>query len=67
MVDHLMGEASEMGSMKCGCHPNCGIGTILMVNKTTKQMVPLCDFLDVEEVAQGDHLDRKSTRLNSSH
>ena len=24
--------------MKCGCHPNCGIGTVLMVNKKTKQM-----------------------------
>jgi uncharacterized radical SAM superfamily Fe-S cluster-containing enzyme len=50
MVDQVMGEAADMGSMKCGCHPNCGIGTILMVNKRTKQMVPLCDFLDMEQL-----------------
>jgi uncharacterized radical SAM superfamily Fe-S cluster-containing enzyme len=36
------------GQLNCGCHPNCGIGTVLFVNKRTKQMVPLLDFLDVE-------------------
>jgi len=30
--------------MKCGCHPDCGAGTILFVNKRTKQMVPLSSF-----------------------
>ena len=62
MVDHLMGESAEIGSMKCGCHPNCGIGTILMVNKRTKEMVPLCDFLnmegllkDIQEITDAGH------------
>ncbi len=41
LVDQLMGERADWGSMKCGCHPNCGIGTILMVNKKTRQIVPL--------------------------
>ena len=27
-------------ALKCGCHPNCGIGTVLFVHKTTKQMIP---------------------------
>jgi uncharacterized radical SAM superfamily Fe-S cluster-containing enzyme len=48
LVDHLMGERADWGAMKCGCHPNCGIGTVLMVNKKTRQMVPLTQFLDME-------------------
>ena len=48
LVDQLMGKDADWGSLKCGCHPNCGIGTILFVNKQTKQMIPLCDFLDME-------------------
>jgi hypothetical protein len=48
LVDQLMGKESQWGSMKCGCHPNCGVGTILMVNKKTKEMVPLNEFLDME-------------------
>jgi tetraether lipid synthase len=48
MTDLLMGEKAEWGALKCGCHPNCGMGTVLFVNKRTKEMVPLCEFLDVE-------------------
>jgi uncharacterized radical SAM superfamily Fe-S cluster-containing enzyme len=48
LVDHLMGKEADWGSMKCGCHPNCGVGTILMVNKRTHQVVPLTQFLDIE-------------------
>jgi uncharacterized radical SAM superfamily Fe-S cluster-containing enzyme len=48
LVDQLLGKEADWGSMKCGCHPNCGVGTILMVNKRTHQMVPLTDFLDME-------------------
>ncbi len=48
MTDHLMGERADWGSLKCGCHPDCGIGTVLFVHKKTKQMVPLTAFLDVE-------------------
>ncbi len=48
LVDQLMGERADWGSMKCGCHPNCGVGTILMVNKRTRQVVPLTQFLDLE-------------------
>jgi hypothetical protein len=48
LVDHLMGAKADWGAMKCGCHPNCGVGTVLMVNKKTRQMVPLTQFLDME-------------------
>ena len=50
LTDLMMDERSDWGALKCGCHPNCGIGTILFVNKRTKQMVPLLDFLNVEQL-----------------
>src|SRR6185436_16946911 len=52
LVDQLLGKDAEWGSMKCGCHPNCGTGTILMVNKKTRQMVPLTQFLDMEQLLE---------------
>jgi 7,8-dihydro-6-hydroxymethylpterin dimethyltransferase len=52
LTDHLLGERADWGSMKCGCHPNCGIGTILFVNKKTKKAVPLTAFLDLETLLQ---------------
>ncbi len=50
VVDLMQGAGSEFGALKCGCHPNCGIGTVLLVNKRTKQMVPLAEFLNVEQI-----------------
>jgi uncharacterized radical SAM superfamily Fe-S cluster-containing enzyme len=50
LTDTLMGSRAEWGSLKCGCHPNCGMGTILFVNKRTKEMVPLSAFLDLEQL-----------------
>jgi uncharacterized radical SAM superfamily Fe-S cluster-containing enzyme len=48
LVDLLMGKDADWGSMKCGCHPNCGVGTVFMVNKRTRELVPLTQFLDME-------------------
>ena len=48
LTDTLLGETADWGSMKCGCHPNCGIGTAIFVNKKTKQAVPVTEFLDLE-------------------
>lgn len=50
LTDMLMGPEAKFGAVNCGCHPNCGIGTILFVNKKTKQMVPLTQFLDMEQL-----------------
>jgi hypothetical protein len=50
LTDVLLGQGADMGAVKCGCHPNCGIGTILFVNKKTKQMIPLSQFLDMEQL-----------------
>ncbi len=48
LTDRLIEERADFGSVHCGCHPNCGVGTILFVNKRTKQMLPLTQFLDLE-------------------
>jgi hypothetical protein len=50
LTDTLLGSQADWGSMKCGCHPNCGMGTVLFVNKRTKEMIPLSAFLDIEQL-----------------
>jgi len=48
LTDLLLAERSDWGALHCGCHPNCGIGTALLVHKETRQMVPLAEVLDLE-------------------
>ena len=36
--------------MKCGCHPDCGTGTALLISKKTKKWAPLPEVFDVETV-----------------
>ena len=50
VVDLLISQKADFGALNCGCHPNCGIGTILLVNKRTKQMVPVSQFLDLDQI-----------------
>jgi 7,8-dihydro-6-hydroxymethylpterin dimethyltransferase len=50
VVDLLLGSNSQFGALKCGCHPNCGIGTVLLVHKRTKRMVPVAEFLNLEQL-----------------
>ena len=50
VVDLLLGANAEFGALNCGCHPNCGIGTVLLVNKRTKQVAAVSDFLDLEAI-----------------
>jgi uncharacterized radical SAM superfamily Fe-S cluster-containing enzyme len=52
IVDLMLEPSAEFGALKCGCHPNCGIGTVLLVHKKTKQMVPVSEFVDVEQLLQ---------------
>jgi len=51
-VDHVRGGQSEWGSLKCGCHPNCGIGTLLLVNEKTREIVPLSQILDTDALIE---------------
>lgn len=46
-ADLVHGPQAEWGQVSCGCHPNCGVGTALMINKETKEMAPVPEFLDI--------------------
>ena len=50
LKDLLGGLESEWGSFKCGCHPNCGIGTMLLVEEKTREAVTVPAFLDVDRM-----------------
>jgi len=46
-ADMAHGPDRDWGQMSCGCHPNCGVGTAVMVDKETKEMSPIPDFLNI--------------------
>jgi uncharacterized radical SAM superfamily Fe-S cluster-containing enzyme len=46
------GPDSQWGSLSCGCHPNCGVGTALMINKETKEWAPVPRFLDAPSLTK---------------
>jgi uncharacterized radical SAM superfamily Fe-S cluster-containing enzyme len=46
--DLVHGPDSQWGSLSCGCHPNCGVGTALMINKETKEWAPVPRFLNAQ-------------------
>jgi uncharacterized radical SAM superfamily Fe-S cluster-containing enzyme len=50
LKDLLGGLESEWGSFKCGCHPNCGIGTMLLVEEKTKTTVTVPSILNVDQM-----------------
>jgi uncharacterized radical SAM superfamily Fe-S cluster-containing enzyme len=52
VTDLMQGHGADWGSLSCGCHPNCGIGTGFMVSKKTKQWAPVSAFLNVEGILQ---------------
>jgi uncharacterized radical SAM superfamily Fe-S cluster-containing enzyme len=46
-ADLVHGPEAQWGQVSCGCHPNCGVGTALMINKETKEWAPVPQFLDI--------------------
>lgn len=46
-ADMVHGPDAEWGQVSCGCHPNCGVGTAVMINKETKEMAPVPQFLNI--------------------
>src|SRR6202165_2680875 len=51
-ADLVHGPQAEWGQLSCGCHPNCGIGMALMIDKETKEAVPVTAFLHAEQLAK---------------
>ncbi|HEX5473785.1 MAG TPA: radical SAM protein [Vicinamibacterales bacterium] len=48
VTDLMKGPGQDWGTLKCGCHPNCGVGTAFMVSKKTKEWAPVSAFIDVD-------------------
>ena len=51
-ADMVHGPEAEWGQVSCGCHPNCGVGTAVMINKETKEMAPVPAFLNIPELVE---------------
>jgi uncharacterized radical SAM superfamily Fe-S cluster-containing enzyme len=51
-ADVVHGPNTEWGNLTCGCHPNCGIGMAIMIDKETKEAVPVTAFLNAERLAK---------------
>ena len=51
-ADLIHGPGAEWGQLSCGCHPDCGIGMAMMIDKETKEAVPVTAFLKMDQVAK---------------
>ena len=51
-ADVVHGPDREWGQLTCGCHPNCGIGMAVMIDKETKEAVPVTAFLKCDQLAR---------------
>jgi len=51
-ADLAHGPDAHWGQVSCGCHPNCGVGTAFMINKSTKDMAAVPEFINVPQLTQ---------------
>ncbi len=51
-ADLVHGPEAKWGQMTCGCHPNCGVGMGIMVDKETKEAAPITAFLNADQLAK---------------
>ncbi|MFB3813244.1 MAG: radical SAM protein [Terriglobales bacterium] len=58
--DLVHGPQANWGQLSCGCHPNCGVGMAIMVDKHTKEAAPVTAFLN------GDRLARDVAKINDA-
>ena len=70
-ADLVHGPTAEWGQLSCGCHPNCGIGMALMIDKETKEAAPVTAFLNMDQVAkdrgQGQRRGPRQVALGHRH
>jgi len=50
--DLVHGPQADWGQLSCGCHPNCGVGMAVMVDKETKEAAPVTAFLNADRLAR---------------
>jgi uncharacterized radical SAM superfamily Fe-S cluster-containing enzyme len=51
-ADVVHGPDRDWGQLTCGCHPNCGVGMAVMIDKETKEAVPVTAFLHADQLAR---------------
>jgi uncharacterized radical SAM superfamily Fe-S cluster-containing enzyme len=51
-ADLVHGPQEDWGQLNCGCHPNCGVGMAIMIDKETKEAVPFTAFVNGERLAK---------------
>jgi uncharacterized radical SAM superfamily Fe-S cluster-containing enzyme len=49
---HVNDPKNDWGQLSCGCHPNCGTGMAVMIDKETKEAVPVTAFLHGDQLAK---------------
>src|SRR5678815_641791 len=49
---HVNDLKNDWGQLSCGCHPNCGTGMAVMIDKETKEAVPVTAFLKGEQLSK---------------
>ncbi len=49
-ADLVHGPQADWGALACGCHPNCGIGMAVMIDKDTHEAAPITAFLNMEQL-----------------
>ncbi len=59
-ADLVHGPDKDWGALSCGCHPNCGVGMAVMIDKETKEAVPVTAFLN------GDNLGKDVAKVNDA-
>ncbi|OFW01946.1 MAG: radical SAM protein [Acidobacteria bacterium RIFCSPLOWO2_12_FULL_59_11] len=50
LADLIHGPEAQWGQVSCSCHPDCGVGTALMVNKQNNEWAPVPQFLNVPQL-----------------
>jgi uncharacterized radical SAM superfamily Fe-S cluster-containing enzyme len=51
-ADLVHGKNADWGQLSCGCHPNCGVGFAVMVDKETHEAAPLGAILHLDRFAR---------------
>jgi uncharacterized radical SAM superfamily Fe-S cluster-containing enzyme len=59
-ADLIHGPSADWGQLSCGCHPNCGVGMAIMIDKETKEAKPVTEFL------YGDQLAKDIAKVNDA-
>jgi uncharacterized radical SAM superfamily Fe-S cluster-containing enzyme len=49
LMDILQGPDASWGWSACNCHPDCGVFSLLVVNRRTHEWIPLFEFFDYEQ------------------